>query len=130
MQDLVCQLPRIYLPRTRVNKLGPVCKTMIRERLWHGTRRFDGRAMGTLGATPAPEEAKKRTAQLRSSAYHKRHALDRSHRSPLARPSREIRSLEDGCKLLLPLAKGWGVGSGTQGSAEPKRPRWRARLGG
>src|SRR5688572_28268597 len=78
--------------------------------------------MGTLGATPAPKEAKKGPSQRRSSAYHKRHPLDRSHRITLARPPREVWSLEDGCQPLLALAEGRGVGSHTKSSAEPKRP--------
>src|SRR5215212_6916420 len=99
----------------RTPGLGPVCKTMMRERLWHATRRFDRPTMGTFGATPAPKEALKRPPQRRSSPYHKRHALDRSHRSPLARPSRALRSVEDGREPLLPLAEGRGVGSCTEG---------------
>ena len=110
--------------------LGSVCKTLVRERLWHGTRRFDRQTVGTLGATPAPSEAKKGPSQCRSSAYHKRHALDRSHRITLARPPPEVWSLEDGCQPLLGLAEGWGVGSATKSSAEPKRPTRRAGLGG
>ena len=66
--------------------LGSVCKTMVRERLWYGTRRFDRQSMETFGATPAPKKASKGPSQRRSSAYHKRHALDRSHRLTLARP--------------------------------------------
>jgi hypothetical protein len=110
--------------------LGSVCKTMVRERLWYGTRRFDRQSMETFGATPAPKKASKGPSQRRSSAYHKRHALDRSHRIALARPSRMLRSLEDDCQPLLPLAEGRGVGSHTKSPPEPKRPRGRARLGG
>jgi len=40
-------------------QLGPVCKTAMRERSWHATRRFDRRTMATFGATPAPKEAQK-----------------------------------------------------------------------
>jgi hypothetical protein len=98
--------------------------------LRYGTRRFDRQPMGTFGATPTPKEAKKRPSQCRSSPYHKRHALDRSHRSSLARPSREVWSLEDCCKPLLPLAEGRSVGSHTKSPPEPKRPTRRARLGG
>jgi hypothetical protein len=58
----------------------------------------------------------------------KRHALVRSYRITLARPSRVLRSLEDGCQPLLALAEGWGVGSHTQSSPEPRRPGRRARL--
>src|SRR5829696_5234278 len=53
-----CEVRRIHLPGTSVNKspldapdasgwhhgccrLGSVCKTMLREHSWHGTRRFD-----------------------------------------------------------------------------------------
>jgi hypothetical protein len=110
--------------------LGPVCKTMMRERLWHETRRFDRQPMGTLGATPTTSKARKGPPQCRSSPYRKRHALDRSHRITLARPPRVLRVVENGCQPLLPLAEGWGVGSCTQSSAEPKRPTRRARLGG
>src|SRR5215213_9852664 len=65
--------------------------------------------MGTFGATPAPKEAPKRPSQRRSSPYHKRHALDRSHRITLARPPREVWSVEDGCQPLLPLWQKAGV---------------------
>ena len=42
----------------------------------------------------------------------------------------KLRSVEDGCQPLLPLAEGWGVGSHTKGAPEPNRPTRRARLGG
>src|SRR5215217_821950 len=110
--------------------LGRVCKTLVRERSWHDTRRFDRQSMGTFGATPAPKEAPKRPSQRRSSPYHKRHTLDRSHRITLARPPREVWSVEECCQPLLPLAEGRGVGSHTKSSAEPERDRRRVGLGG
>jgi hypothetical protein len=110
--------------------LGGVCKTLVRERCWHDTRRFDRQTVGTSKATPAAPKAREGPSECRSSAYHKRHALDRSHRITLARPPPEVWSLEDGCQPLLPLAEGWGVGSSTKSSAEPKRPTRRVRLGG
>src|SRR5215218_3819500 len=109
--------------RSPDHALGRVCKTLVRERSWHDTRRFDRQSMGTFGATPAPKEAPKRPSQRRSSPYHKRHALDRSHRITLARFAREVWSLEDCCQPLLPLAEGRGLGSSTKSSAEPKRGR-------
>src|SRR5215204_811746 len=93
----------------RAFQLGRVCKTLMRERSWHDTRRFDRRSMGTLGATPAPKEAPEGSSECRSSAYHKRHPLDRSHRITLARPPREVWSVEDGCQPLLPLWQKAGV---------------------
>jgi transposase len=86
--------------------------------------------MGTLGATPAASEAPEGSSQCRSSAYHKRHPLDRSNRITLARPPREVWSLEDGCQSLLPLAEGWGLGSHTKSSPESQRRRRRVGLGG
>src|SRR5215213_10532465 len=116
--------------RSPDHALGRVCKTLMRERSWHDTRRFDRQSMGTLGATPAPKEAPEGSSECRSSAYHKRHPLDRSHRITLARPPREVWSVEDGCQPLLPLAEGRGVGSHTKSSPESQRRRRRVGLGG
>src|SRR5829696_5530845 len=86
--------------------------------------------MGTLGATPAASEASEGSSKCRSSPYHKRHPLDRSNRITLARPPREVWSVEDGCQPLLPLAEGRGLGSHTKSSPESQRRRRRVGLGG
>ena len=60
-----------------------------------------------------PTKAPKGPPQRRSSAYHKRHPVDRSHRSTLARFAREVWALEDCCKPFLPLGgrRGCGIAS-------------------
>ena len=111
-------------------QLGRVCKTLVRERSWHDTRRFDRPTMGTLGATPAASKAREGPSECRSSPYHKRHPLDRSNRITLARPPREVWSVEDGGEPLLPLAESRGLGSHTPSSPESQRRRRRVGLGG
>jgi len=82
---------------------------MMWARCLYGTRRFERQAMGTFEATPATSKALKAG---RPNADHlliiKRHSLDRSDQSSLARASRTLRfSVENYCKPLLRLAEGW-----------------------